>query len=138
VIERACSRGTEAQRQWESCEGHASCVCLYIGVGVVSWTGGRASRCPHDATRGANAPCLRGYARTWAALDSGLHSMLSAATAWPGKAGYSRASSSSSWRSIPGWCSNGDRASSGRANVMSHGTRERCDSSRVRAHRWLR
>jgi hypothetical protein len=29
-----------AQRQWEPHEGHASCVCPYVDVEVVSWIGG--------------------------------------------------------------------------------------------------
>jgi hypothetical protein len=79
-----CSCGAEAQWQWEPREGHATCVCPYVGIGVVSWTGG-TSRCPRGAMRGTSAPYLCGYAHVRAALDGGLHSMLSTAAAWPVK-----------------------------------------------------
>jgi hypothetical protein len=34
--ERACPRGAEAHRQKGPPEGHVSCICPYVGVGVVS------------------------------------------------------------------------------------------------------
>jgi hypothetical protein len=46
-----------------------SYVCPYVGVRVVSWTGGH----------------LGVHARERAALDGGLHDMLSTAAAWPVK-----------------------------------------------------
>jgi hypothetical protein len=60
------TRCAKAQRQWEPREGHASCICPYVSVGVVSWIG---------------TPCLCGYACTRAALDGGLHDTLVAAAA---------------------------------------------------------
>jgi hypothetical protein len=51
-------RGAAAKRGPR--EGHASCVCPYVGIEVVSWTWG-ASKCPHGAMRGASAPWLHGY-----------------------------------------------------------------------------
>jgi hypothetical protein len=58
-----------------------SCIRWVLGFGLKIGY----DRCPHDATRGASAPCLRGYACTRVALDGGLHDMLSTAVAWPVK-----------------------------------------------------
>jgi hypothetical protein len=100
----SCSHGVEAQRQREPREGNMSCVCPYIDVKVVSWTGG-ASRCPHDATRGTNAPCLSGYARMGTALHRGLDNVLFGHVS--SSSGAGGASSSSSWCGHPGWSSDG-------------------------------
>jgi hypothetical protein len=95
-----------------------------------------ASRCPRGATRGASAPCLRGYAHVSSSRQRpARHAFGSCSLA--SEVGCSRALSSGSWCSIPGWRSDGGRASSGSADVMPHNMRERCDSSRVRAHMWL-
>jgi hypothetical protein len=40
LTRRQSARAHAAQRQKGSCEGHAGCVCPYVGVRVVSWTGG--------------------------------------------------------------------------------------------------
>jgi hypothetical protein len=82
ATERACSRGAEAQQQKGPREGHVGCVCTYVGVGVVSWTGG-ASGCPRGATKGASAPCLHNYARAATELRIGLDGALTVASAQP-------------------------------------------------------
>jgi hypothetical protein len=61
---------------------HASCVCLYVGVGVVSWTGGHPG--VHVAQQGA--PVHPDYAATRArraVLRGGLDGMLLAVLAQP-------------------------------------------------------
>jgi hypothetical protein len=63
-------------------EGHVSCVCPYVSVKVVSWTGEHPG--VHVAQRGA--PAHPGYVATharWAALRRGLDGARSAVSARP-------------------------------------------------------
>jgi hypothetical protein len=116
-------------------EGHASCVCPYVGVGVVSWTGG-ASRCPRGATKGADAPWLCGYARETGSTMQG-----------PRRRAFGRVSSASGVGSarlrrrapgtgiLAGTTTGGIRAA-GSVDATLHGTRRRCDGSRRQVDRW--
>jgi hypothetical protein len=99
VAERACSCGAEAQRQRELCEGHTSCVYPYVGIGVVSWTGG------------IQVSTLRNEGRQ-RTLPMRLHARFQPRQL--GQRGRRReASSSSSWSGHPGWSSDGRQQSSG-------------------------
>jgi hypothetical protein len=75
------------------------------------------------------APAHPAYVATRAGevLDGGLHGMLPVAAAWPAKWAVQ-----GPHRRAPSMASPAGTA------TVPHVMRERCDSSRVRAHRWLR
>jgi negative regulator of sigma E activity len=104
AIERVCSHGAEVQRQREPCEGHASCVCLYIVFGVVSWTGG---------------------IQVSMGLDDALFSCVSLASG----AGDVRLCRRAPGTGIPARAATGGSRVASSVDTMLHSMRRRCDGS---------
>jgi hypothetical protein len=105
-----------------------SCVCPYVGVGVVSWRGG-ASRCPCGATSGASTPCLRGYTGVWAVLCRGHVSSASGV-------GGARLRHRAPGAGIPTGAATGGSRAVGSVDAMLHDMRRRCNGSRLQVDRW--
>jgi hypothetical protein len=111
------------------CEGHTSCICPYIGVRFVSWTGGGIQ----VSTR-RNEGCQRTMPmRLCACGDSAMqgsrrhtHSHVS----WANGVGGARLRCRAAGGGILAGAATGGSRAAAIDDTMIHGTRRRCDGSR--------
>jgi hypothetical protein len=129
-----CSRGVEVQWQREPREGHASCVCPYVGVGVVNWIRG------HPGVHAVQ----RGRQRT---LPMGLHVRGGSATQGSRRHAFGRVGSANGaggmrlrrrapGMGIPAGAATGGSRAAGSVDATLHDMRRRCDGSRRQVDRW--
>jgi hypothetical protein len=128
--ERACAAQRRSGKR-EPREGHTSCVCPYVGIVVVSWTGGiQVSTRRNEGRQRTLATRLRGYACAVGSATQGARRRAFGRVCSANRADGARLHHRAPYVGIPAGVAIGGSRAADSVNTTLHGTRRRCDGSR--------